>query len=220
MRETDRVREHFTRSAVAFDSLYAEEEMSPLWRWANRVFRRDIYERYLRTIAHVRRYGLTTALDVGCGSGPYELGLAEAGVQRVVGVDFSPTMIDLATRRARGYPEADKRFEFVCADFMEFKSSERFDVVIAMGFFDYIRDPVPVLRKMAALANHSVVGSFPSISLWRTPIRKARYVRRGVPVYFYQRPAIEEFASRAGFRALRIEKIRGSGMDYFVTFLR
>jgi SAM-dependent methyltransferase len=220
MRESQKVREHFTRSAVAFDSLYAQEEMNPFRRWVNSVFRRDIYERYLRTMDHVRRYGSRTALDVGCGSGPYELGLAEAGVGRVVGVDFSEAMIDLARARAAEYPDKRDRFEFVCADFMEYEPTETFDVVIAMGLFDYIRDPVPVLRKMARLTNHSVVASFPSISVWRMPIRKSRYIVRGLPVYFYRRPDLDSFAQNAGFRAHEVLKIRGAGMDYLVTFFK
>lgn len=220
MRDSERVREHFTRSAVAFDSLYATGAMNPVRRRMNAVLRRDIYERFLRTMGHVRRHGLQTVLDVGCGSGPYEIGLAEAGARRVVGVDFSQAMIDLARARTAAYPQADERFDFVCADFMEYEPEESFDVIVAMGFFDYIQDPGPVLQKMARLADHSVVASFPSISVWRTPIRKARYLVRGLPVYFYDRARIDGYASRSGFRAHQTDKIRGSGMDYFVTFLK
>jgi SAM-dependent methyltransferase len=211
-----RVRGYFTRSAVPFDALYGEDEMSPPMRWVNRTFRRDIYERYLRTVDHARRYGLTSALDVGCGSGRYVAGLAEAGVRRVVGVDFSPSMIELARRNAETVRGAAT--EFVCADFSEWEAEERFDLVIAMGFFDYVADPVPALARMRSFARHSVVASFPSVSLYRTPLRKVRYALKRCPVYFYTRGRVDSLAAAAGFSRRSIVKIQGSGMDHFGVF--
>jgi hypothetical protein len=41
--------------------------------------------------------------------------------------------------------------------------------------FDYIEEPEAALRKMKELARHSVVASFPSRSVYRTPLRKVRY---------------------------------------------
>lgn len=216
--DAGRIRTHFSRSAIRFDSLYGEEEMHPIRRWVNRTFRRDIYERYVRTIEHVRIHRLRSALDVGCGSGRYAIGLAEAGARRIVGVDFSPHMIELAAANTSGLGTAD--VELVCADFAEFQTDERFDVVIAMGFFDYVADPVSILARMRELARHSVVASFPSVSVYRTPLRKVRYVLRGLPVYFYDADEIAGFSDAAGFARHEVEKIRGAGMDYVAAFYR
>lgn len=220
MSEPENVRRYFIRSAEAFDSLYAETRMNPLTRFINRHLRRDIYERYLRTLEHVKRHNLHTALDVGCGSGRYEVGLAELGIRRVVGVDFSHQMIDLAGNYTAGIDRADERFEFVCADFNDFQAEETFDLVFAMGFWDYIRDPLPVLKKMKALAGHSVLGSFPSVNFYRTPIRKLRYWWKDCPVYFYRADRLDDLAAQAGFARHEVSKIKGAGQDYFVTFFK
>jgi len=216
--QSDEVQQYFTRSALSFDALYAEGRMHPLVRFLNRQFRRDIYERFLLTMDHVRQYRLETAFDVGCGSGRYAVALAGMGLTRVLGIDFSPSMIEAARSHARGAPEAV--CEFVCADFMQFDPRESFDVVIAMGVFDYVADPVPMLSKMRSLARHSVVASFPSISLYRTPIRKLRYRLKRCPVYFYDRPGIDRLAAEATFSRHEVIKIVGAGMDYFVSLFR
>ena len=113
MEAAERVREYFTRSAVGFDSLYSEEKISPFMRLLNRYFRRDIYERYLRSLEHVRRYRLESILDVGCGSGRYELGLAQLpDTSRMVGIDFSSLMIALALENIRPVQNSGKSLNF------------------------------------------------------------------------------------------------------------
>jgi len=104
--------------------------------------------------------------------------------------------------------------------FETFQTKESFDVVLAMGFFDYIQDQIPVLQRMGELANHSVIASFPSISWYRTPIRKIRYFAKRCPVYFYKRKDIDSFAKAAGFARNETLKIDGAGQDYFVAFFK
>ncbi|MFH2054666.1 MAG: hypothetical protein ABIJ61_01795, partial [bacterium] len=77
-----------------------------------------------------------------------------------------------------------------------------------------IPEPVAVLQRFLNVCNHSVVASFPSISLWRTPIRKLRYWLKNCPVYFFKRDQIIDLAQQAGFASCTVHKIRGSGMDY------
>jgi SAM-dependent methyltransferase len=216
--DTQKVRDYFSRSAVSFDSLYAEKEMNPAWRWVNQRFRRDIYDRFLRTIEHVRNNDIKSVLDVGCGPGRYAVAFHEHGVQRITGIDIAPDMIDLFRRHTNPLAGDGSDFEAVCTDFMQYDPPESFDLVVAMGFFDYIEDAGPVLAKMKRLATHSVIASFPSISLYRTPIRKVRYALKRCPVYFYDRDRISELAHAAGFDEFAIDKIPGAGMDYVVTF--
>jgi SAM-dependent methyltransferase len=211
------VRQYFTRSAVSFDSLY-EEEGSALARFINHRFRPDIYERFLLSLAHVRKFSLDSILDVGCGSGRYALAFAQMGVKRIVGLDVSEGMIALARARAVQARGLGAPLEFVRADFRQFTTPQSFQLVLAMGLFDYVRDPLLVLARMRGLATHSVVASFPSISWYRTPIRKVRYFFKRCPVYFYQRSGIEQLGKAAGFARTDIRKIEGAGQDYFVTF--
>lgn len=220
MSDTDKVRQHFTRSAEAFDSLYSEEKMSLLWHLINRWFRSAIYERFILSMNHVSKYKLKTALDVGCGSGRYASALAELGLKKIVGIDLSPKMLELATDYTRGVQGANEIFKFVCCDFIEFHTEETFDVVIAMGLFDYIKDPIPVLAKMRTLSNHSVIASFPYTSFYRTPIRKIRYYFKQCPVYSYDPVKIQSFCSGVGFERHEVVKTEGAGADYFVSFFK
>lgn len=220
MSESDKVINYFTRTALKFDSLYSERKMSPLMRCINRRFRRDIYERYILSLEHVQKHNAKTVIDIGCGSGRYALGLSEVGVERILGIDFSPKMIELATEYTKNVQESNEIFEFICCDFMKFDTKETYDVVIAMGFFDYINEPVHVLRKMRKLSNHSVIASFPRVSIYRTPLRKIRYFLKRCPVYFYNPVMIRSFANEAEFANCDVTKIKGAGMDYFVTFFK
>lgn len=220
MPREEKVLKYFTRSAAAFDSLYSEEKVSPFMRFLNRRFRGDICERYFLSLEHVRRYGLKSVLDVGCGSGRYALGLSDLGVERIVGVDFSHQMIELASENTRSLRNSGKKLELVCCDFNQFQAEAIFDVIIAMGVFDYMDNPLSALNKMKSFANHSVIASFPSISFYRTPIRKIRYFLKRCPVYFYSNDKIQSLAAEVGFSRFEIEKIEGAGMDYFVRFFK
>jgi len=81
-------------------------------------------------------------LDIGCGSGRIALLLADKGM-KVVGIDYSSKIIELANKYLRKY-EASKNtklnVEFIYCDFMrDFDSNELFDITLALGVFDYIR---------------------------------------------------------------------------------
>lgn len=219
MPDSDPVRTYFDRAATAFDSLYQEDRMGPVMRVVNRTFRRDIIERFVLTLDHVKAAGATSVLDVGCGSGRYALALAQAGIGRIVGVDVSPGMIDLARKAVAAAP-ATSRIDFLAGDFLQVPLEETFDVVVSMGVFDYIEDPVPVLARMNALARHSVVASFPSIHWLRTPIRKVRYWWKRCPLFFYEPERIRAAAARAGMPNCRVHKIAGAGQDWFVAMSR
>ena len=215
--EASAVRDYFTRAADAFDALYSERRQNPAMRFVNRVFRRDMRIRFLWTLEHIRATKASSVLDVGCGSGRYLEAYAELGVRRIVGIDLSETMLALAAERTASFADrAD--VALIRCDFTEFEADERFDVVVAMGVFDYLSDPVAVLTKMRSFAKHSVVISFPSISVYRTPIRKIRYRFKRCPVHFYTRRRIESLGEVAGFARTRIRKIRGSGQDFFAIF--
>ena len=211
-----RAAEYFDRSGCLFDSLYSEEKMSGFMRHVNRRFRRDIYERYLLTIEHVSKQGAASVLDVGVGGAKYARGYADAGVARVVGIDISETMLQIAELHVRTLSECGTVFEFARCDIMHFRTNESFDVVVAMGFFDYIEDPLLVLSRLKSLSRGSVVASFPSRSFIRTPLRRIRYFLKRCPVFFFDRDEINRLCKEAGFKSWSITKIAGAGMDYFV----
>ena len=217
MSDYDRTKEYFTRTAGGFDSLYAEDRTNGVMRAINRVFRRDMYVRFLMTLEHVRAVSAQSVFDVRCGSGRNLQAFVEMGVPRIVGVDTSPTMLALAAENLRGDDENSRRVELVPADFMGHDLDASFEVVVGMGFFDYFADPLPLLQEIRGAAAHSVIASFPSVSIYRTPIRKVRYVFKRCPVYFYTGARIRALASNVEASHVDVHKIRGSGQDYFVT---
>lgn len=207
-----KVSDYFTLSAELFDSLYSEDKVGPFMRFLNKHFRSDIYERFRLTMENVRQNSYQSVLDVGCGSSRYVEALHNMGVKRIVGLDISEGMLELSRQRMQGKPHVD----FVLSDFMQYKTAEKFDCVLAMGFFDYVADPARVLAKMGRMAEKAVILSFPSVSFYRTPIRKIRYRIKNCPVYFYTEPQIRGLCESLNFSACEITKLPGAGMDYWV----
>lgn len=208
-----RTKQYFEAHAAQFDSLYHEGK--PIQRMFNRLARKAIYERFAITFEKSEPIAGRAVLDVGCGSGRYSLEYARRGAARVLGVDFSVPMLEIASRLAQERGVAD-RCEFRQADFTEFSLNEKFDVVIAIGFFDYQAQPVDVLRRMAAHCRGRVIGSFPGRSLLRMPLRKARYWLDNCPVLFYREDEVRQIAREAGLTHVEIVPIRSSGTGYML----
>jgi SAM-dependent methyltransferase len=184
-----RIERYFNRRAPQFDALYSEDRG---WRYLfNRFFRRPLYERVHYAVAAFQDLQDFTVLDVGCGSGRNSVVFAKSGARRVVGIDFSERMITLARESARQHRVAD-RCEFLCDDALTHVFAEKFDFVVALGVFDYLREPEPLLRRMAKLANHIVIASFPGWSILRAPLRKTRYWLRDCPVHFSTRRRMQQ----------------------------
>ena len=206
----DTVRRRFERDARSFDAIYRLER-SPFWRWVNTTLRKAVFERYTITFEQAGEVKGKKILDVGCGSGVYSVDFARRGAGRVVGVDFSGNMLELARQEAEQHGVAD-RCEFIQADFLVLDLEDKFDVSIAMGVFDYVPDQVPFLRKMAALTTGKVIVAFPSHSLIREPARRLRYklAAKG-DVFLYGRNDVERIATGAGLRDWEIVRIDSSG---------
>jgi SAM-dependent methyltransferase len=202
------VESYFQTRAEQFHALYGEE--SPWRYWFNRMARRGLFQRVEITLQELRSLGACSVLDVGCGSGRNSVMFVKNGARRVTGIDFAPKMIALAQEFSRSHGAAGQT-EFREGDFLQMEIPDRYDSVVALGFFDYAADPVAMLRKMAGCARHKIIGSFPAPSLVRSRVRKLRYQLRGCPVYFYSRPRIEEICKKAGVRSFRILPLASSG---------
>lgn len=208
------VRDYFNREAKRFDAIY--ESQKP-WhqRLIDRAFRRVVIERFhlICNLAPVN--GRWTVLDVGCGSGRYALAMIQAGATRVHGIDVAQSMIELARAESLRLGVAD-RCEFENASFLDFQSDERFDLVLATGYYDYLDDPFPHLDKMVALSRGRVILTFPKRWEFRVPIRKLRFVLAGGFVRFYSRAEIVALAGSAGVPPARMSLI-DLGRDWVVV---
>ena len=75
-------------------------------------------------------------LDVGCGTGDLVCDIAKQGIN-ATGVDFAQNMIELALNKAEG--EQLEKAHFECCSIFDFDfSKQKFDVISANGFIEYI----------------------------------------------------------------------------------
>jgi 2-polyprenyl-3-methyl-5-hydroxy-6-metoxy-1,4-benzoquinol methylase len=205
MRSLELVRDYFNREAQRFDAIY-ENRKPLLQRVVDRAFRSVVVERFklIRNLAPMT--GSWSVLDVGCGSGRYALALAGAGATRVVGVDVAASMIELACQQAVAAGVGD-RCDFHTAAFMDFQTTERFDVSVATGYFDYLEDPLPHLRRMVEVTRGRLFISVPKRLEYRVPVRKLRFAFEHGYVRFYSRREFEGLARTAGVAPDRLSMI-------------
>jgi ubiquinone/menaquinone biosynthesis C-methylase UbiE len=198
---TAQVREHFRRKAFSFDHLYDEEHA------LQRLLRPGLFNRreLARTVA--AEHEAPTVLDVGGGSGRVGELLLDQGASRYVDVDLSDTMLDLARERLGRFGD---KVELVQGDFLTTELEGPFDIVLALGYFDYIEDASAHIRRIAELCGGSAVASFPRWTWTKGPVRKVRYeMINRCPIFDYTEPELRElfgdfarvqlFPGRSGF---------------------
>lgn len=203
--ELQRQRDYWNSESALFDAIYSGRK-SRFGRWLDRVFRKDMYERFEYTLARAEPVRCRDFLDVGCGTGHYVFELARRGCRHVTGIDISEIMVRHCRRTAEESGISDKT-EFVCSDLLGFMPARRYHVCIGIGLFDYISDPLPVLKKMCACADDCAIMSFPRLLTWRAPLRKIRLALRGCNVRFFTQRKIERLLTAAGFKNHTIDKV-------------
>src|SRR5205085_9295891 len=163
-----RVRSRFREKAHEFDDLYEDER--PLVR----LLRPGLFRRRQLAADTVRQYGEPRVLDVGCGSGRIGEFALEAGASQYLGIDFAEEMIELARARLARFGD---RAEVRLGDFLEAELTGPFEVILALGLFDYLPEPHRFSRLMFELCapGGCMVGSFPTWSPVKGPVRKVSY---------------------------------------------
>jgi SAM-dependent methyltransferase len=200
-----RVRSRFREKARAFDDLYEDE------RWQVRLLRPGLFRRRQLAVDTVRGYPNPRVLDVGCGSGRIGEFVLEAGASHYVGIDFAEPMVDMARARLERFSAP---VELLVDDFLEAPIRGRFDVVLALGLFDYLPEPHRFSRRMFELCADGgcVVASFPTWSALKGPIRKVRYEWIGnCPIFNYSRRELELIFGATGFDRVEIRSPGRSG---------
>lgn len=195
---------YWDREAQAFHAIYSREK-SLLLKVADQVLRRDMFDRFVFTLDNCKPIGGRSFLDVGCGDGLYSAELAKKGAKKVIGIDISSNMLEIARKEARLRKLTNCKF--LNSNIQDMNSRELFDVVIGIGLFDYIKDPIPTLSEMKERAKTKIILSFPRLWTWRAPVRKARLMTRGCPVYFYSLQRIKSILKITGLKKYRISKI-------------
>ena len=191
----DKVGQFFDQRARKFHRIY---EATPLLeKTFNRVLRRAIYARTEVLVDEVRRLSSPSLLDVGSGTGVNTFDALRAGASRAVGLDLAQTMVSMARDGASQQGLAD-RCSFEEGDFANWPESPRYDVVAALGVFDYVKDSEIFLRKMCRVAEKSVVASFPGRGV-RGQFRRVRYEAQGCPLFLFDENEVRSWAAMEGF---------------------
>jgi ubiquinone/menaquinone biosynthesis C-methylase UbiE len=92
-----------------------------------------------------------SVLDLACGEGYYTRHLKRSGAARVVGVDISQGMVDLA----RHQEERDRLgIDYVVQDVKQLEMDETFDVIVAAYLLNYARTYDELLEMCSAITRH------------------------------------------------------------------
>lgn len=184
----DSKKEYWDNVAQEFDTFYREEKRA-LRRAVDKIFRKNMAERFSLTLQECKNVEGKRILDVGCGSGRMTIELARRGAY-VAGIDFSENMLQMAITVAKKL-DVEKNCEFIHDNFLSHIFNEKFDILIALGLFDYTKDPIPYLRKMKSLTREKCIFSFPSKFAFQVPLRMIWLKARSFPVYFYTKKEIK-----------------------------
>jgi len=94
-----------------------------------------IHNRHQAVMETMKKYPTGSALlDVGCGTGQLAIEASTNG-WKSLGLDFAEDMIEIARKNNANVSASA---EFICDSVFNFKSDQRFDVISAQGFIEYI----------------------------------------------------------------------------------
>lgn len=210
MNSNEKISAFFDYKASSFDAIYSGEKNSIAHIW-DKLTRQNIYSRLDFTMKSLRPVNDKKILDVGCGSGRYCIEIAKAGAKEVTGIDLSPKMLEIAEQLADQSNVSDQ-CRFIRKDILEIQNS--FDDIIALGFFDYIRNSEQVFSHLRTLNRGKLIASFPCILSPRVPFRKIWLNLSGCPVYFYSKSGILRLCKKADFECKTLIK---SGPIYLLV---
>jgi SAM-dependent methyltransferase len=170
------------------------------------LFRRGIYERVGVAIKTCREIHRPTVLDIGSGPGANSVSMIKnTSAVKLVGIDFSPHMIELAKAKAEAAGVAQK-CEFILGDVMTHNFGKTtFDFSMGLGLFDYVQDAPALIKKIAELTTTSFVISWPEDGV-RMALRRRRYT---CPLFHYSVANIKQLHAGAGIKRLELVKIGG-----------
>ena len=138
------------------------------------------------------------------------------GANKVTGIDFSAQMLDLA-RKLTIRQGVEDRCEFVQGDFLEYNFNQKYDVVLAMGVFDYVENPQAFLQKLVDCSQGIVIAGFPGKSMLRMPFRWLRYRLQNCPIFFYAEETVNQLAHDTGLKDYKLIFIPHSGTGYVLV---
>lgn len=212
--ETKDVESFFHGYAADFDSIYGHTKKRSAWdKFLDKFFRRSMRLRYELVLKNASNPSINTILDVGCGGGVYCEALLNMG-KIVTGLDIAKGMLDLAEQKTKKFIEQGKA-SYVYSGYLEHDfNGQRFDAGVLVGFFDYIKTPLDVFKKLEKDINKELYMSFPKSGGFLAWQRKVRYKARNCPLYYYSKADLENLFAKAGWQGKT--EILDIDRDFFV----
>jgi SAM-dependent methyltransferase len=130
----------------------------------------------------------------------------------VFGLDFAPTMIELARAHATEQGVAD-RCGYTEGDVFTHPLPEASDYTIVMGFMDYVAEPRPLIERLLKHTRRKAFFSFPAAGGLLGWQRQLRY-RRRCNLFLYEPAQLHQMF--AGLHCVGVSQER-LARDYFVT---
>ena len=189
-RRNPKVIDYFDRHIDDFDKIYRKNR-SWLGNWLDSTVRASVGLRFDLAFELLGDIKGKSVLDVGCGSGRYMLEAVNRGAGKVVGLDAASGAIR-AARKIAGELSVLDNVNFIKADFIDYELEDEFDILLAVGYFDYIFDPALHLEKMLQVARGLIYASFPRRWHPLTPVRKLRLALKRCAVRFYSSRQLKE----------------------------
>ena len=103
----------FDGYAEDFSSIYIEDtkKRSSFDKLMDKLFRKDMEDRFLTTIDLTKKSSIKSVLDIGCGPGHFVVKFLEQG-KDVTALDIAPSMLEITRRRVESM-QINTNFETV-----------------------------------------------------------------------------------------------------------
>jgi 2-polyprenyl-3-methyl-5-hydroxy-6-metoxy-1,4-benzoquinol methylase len=98
-----------------------------------------------------------SVLDVGCYYGFFLHDAIRRGAKRAVGIESDPERFRIASTLARLW---DGRIDVYEGLLEDVELNEQFDVILLLNVIHHVKDPVPVIRKLASLCRGTLIVEF------------------------------------------------------------
>lgn len=202
--------DYFDRRIEVFDKIY--QERKGFSGWLDRTVRASVRIRFNLAFELMNDMSGKSVLDIGCGTGRYMFEAAKHGATDILGLDAAEGALESARTHAKEAGLANK-MKFQKNDFLDFRADKKYDIVLAVGYYDYILEPLPHIKKMLEINNGNLFMSFPKLWHPLTPIRKIRLMLNNCPIRFYSLGRVNRLMKNAGCDKYEIHKV---ARDYIV----
>jgi len=195
--------EEYSQVSKELDTCYKEDK-DVLKKAIDKIFKKGMKEGIDLTLQECKNVKGKRILDIACGTGSISMRLAKKGAF-IIGVDPSKYAIDRANAIAKE-EGLTQTCLFIRDDFAEHVFNQKFDITIALGFFDSAKDPELTIRKMRAVTTEKCLISFSAKFAFQVPLRLIWMRSRNLPVHLYTKKELKQLFS-SSFSHFKIKNI-------------